>query len=115
MTNAFITNQAEKKLAARIKALCGMSDRFDMLVGYFYFSAIGAISDAMFADDSRKIRVLVGMDAERGTGVAGELGAAEARGGSNEERRAAFYADIEVSLKNPSLDKKAFFDRLEHS
>ena len=114
MTNAFITNDGEKKLANRIKTLCAMSDRFDMLVGYFYFSAIGAIADAMFADDGRTIRVLVGMDAESGTGGAVALGLAEAEGGSNEEKRAAFYKSVEATLKNPALDKKAFFDRLEH-
>lgn len=112
MTNAFITNAEEKKLASRIKDLCASSDRFDMLVGYFYFSAIGSIADAMFADSSRKMRVLVGLEAESGTSDAIALGGEELQGGSNEERRAAFYKSVETCLKNPALDKKAFFERL---
>ena len=112
MTNAFITNADEKKLANRIKDLCESSDRFDMLVGYFHFSAIGSIADAMFADPNRKMRVLVGLEAEHGTSDAIGLGVAEAAGGSNEERRAAFYRSVETSLRNPALDRKAFFERL---
>ena len=55
MSNAFITNADEKKLASRIRDLCESSARFDLLVGYFYFSAIGAIAEAMEGDPQRSM------------------------------------------------------------
>lgn len=40
------------------------ADRLDMLVGFFYFSGVKILADALRSRPELKMRVLVGMDAE---------------------------------------------------
>ena len=47
---AFITNNGAKKVGERITELVKVSARFDMLVGFFYFSAIRILAEALAAN-----------------------------------------------------------------
>ena len=68
---AFITNQngdGSKKLGERLGELMGHADRLDMLVGFFFFSGVKVLYDALKARAGMKMRVLVGMEAEMAMG-----------------------------------------------
>ena len=67
---AFITNQNKDgatTLAKRLAELISHADQLDMLVGFFYFSGVKVLAEALRDRPQMKMRVLVGMDAERGT------------------------------------------------
>ena len=64
---AFITNRAiggVTTLGKRLGELISHADRLDMLVGFFYFSGVKILADALRNRPQLKMRVLVGMDAE---------------------------------------------------
>ena len=64
---AFITNRATggaTTLGKRLGELISHADRLDMLVGFFYFSGVKILADALRDRPQLKMRVLVGMDAE---------------------------------------------------
>ncbi len=64
---AFITNQNKDgatTLAKRLAELISHADQLDMLVGFFYFSGVKVLAEALRDRPQMKMRVLVGMDAE---------------------------------------------------
>ena len=68
---AFITNSktaGSKKVGERLSELIGHSERLDMLVGFFFFSGIKVIYDALKERSAMTMRVLVGMEAEYAMG-----------------------------------------------
>jgi superfamily II DNA/RNA helicase len=59
----FLTNEPERKLAARLNDLLAKSKRFDCLVGYFYLSGFYLIQKSL--EPCEKIRILIGLETER--------------------------------------------------
>ena len=66
-SNLFITNK-EKKLGERLGELIGLSRELRVLVGFFYFSGIKALHEALTANKAIKLRILVGLEAEEHCG-----------------------------------------------
>lgn len=67
---AFITNRkvGGKKLGDRLSELVEHSKQLDMLVGFFFFSGVKIIYDALKARAGMMFRVLVGMEVEQAIG-----------------------------------------------
>ena len=102
---AFITNGEKTKLGERLAQLTAHAERFDMLVGFFYFSGIRVVSDALAANEKVVWRVLVGMEAE-------DEASAPRRGASDGDVRDWFYAKMRATLARERLDTQAFHERL---
>ena len=114
---AFITNKkienAEKsiKLGERISELIGHSANLDMLVGFFFFSGVKTIYDALKKRSWMKMRVLVGMEAEN---FMGRLIEDVNRGGDNSAIavKTRFYESMKKIIGSNEVDKQAFHERL---
>lgn len=61
----FITNEGGENLKARFGALIKDTQFFDCLVGYFYASGFHAISKSL--EDTKKIRILIGISTDKRT------------------------------------------------
>lgn len=99
-------------MGQRLNALLGMSREFDMLVGFFYFSGVKAIADSLAANKSVKMRVLVGLDMERGFGRLVET-VRTREGASMDTIRESFFDSLVAVVGDRAMDKKAFHDRLD--
>ena len=62
---SFITNEQGQRLIDRFNALIKDSASFDCLVGYFYASGFHALYRAL--ENTKKIRILIGIDTDRET------------------------------------------------
>ena len=102
---AFITNGEKTKMGERLAQLAAHAERFDMLVGFFYFSGIRVVSDALADNEKVVWRVLVGMEAE-------DEASAPRRGASDGDVRDWFYAKMRATLARERLDTQAFHERL---
>ena len=111
---AFITNEkgGRNKLGDRLSALVKYAERLDMLVGYFFFSGVKVMYDALKARPDLKVRVLVGMDAEIAMGHLVE----DLREDGNQSVaaiKARFYESMKKIVGAVEVDKQAFHDRLD--
>ena len=59
-----ITNEGVKNLGLRLKELIEYSKQIDILVGFFYFSGLNELYEALRTNKELKIRVLVGLGAD---------------------------------------------------
>ena len=112
---AFITNQksaGSKKLGERLGELMGHADRLDMLVGFFFFSGVKVLYDALKARAGMKLRVLVGMEAEMAMGNLVESLRKEGDNSANAIKD-RFFESMRKIVGSSEVDTKAFHDRLE--
>ena len=108
----FITNQGEgESLQKRLSELMQYSSQLDILVGFFYFSGVKVMTDALRKNKDIRLRVLVGMEAERYCGQLVEV-ANGIKGESANDTRTRFYASLRHILGDEKLDKQSFHDRL---
>ena len=110
---AFITNSktaGSKKVGERLSELIGHSERLDMLVGFFFFSGIKVIYDALKERSAMTMRVLVGMEAEYAMGRLVE-GIGQGDNSAN-AIKARFFESMKKIVGSDSVDNKAFHDRL---
>lgn len=108
----FITNQGEgESLQKRLSELMQYSSQLDILVGFFYFSGVKVMTDALRENKDIRLRVLVGMEAERYCGQLVEV-ANGIKGESANDTRTRFYASLRHILGDEKLDKQSFHDRL---
>lgn len=108
----FITNQGEgESLQRRLSELMQFSSQLDILVGFFYFSGVKVMADAFRKNKNLRLRVLVGMEAERYCGQLVEV-ANGIKGESANDTRTRFYASLRHILGDEKLDKQSFHDRL---
>lgn len=63
--SSFITNEEEETLLERFKVLIKDSEFFDVLVGYFYTSGFYALYESL--EDTKKIRILIGVGTNKET------------------------------------------------
>lgn len=61
----FITNDEEQNLLERFKVLIKDTELFDVLVGYFYTSGFHAVYKSL--EDTKKIRILIGISTNKET------------------------------------------------
>lgn len=111
---AFITNQNKDgatTLARRLTELVSHADQLDMLVGFFYFSGVKVLAEALRDRPQLKMRVLVGMDAEY---AVGQLVEVVQRGGADsaEAIQERFFESMKKILGSPVVDTQAFHERV---
>ena len=111
---AFITNQNKDgatTLAKRLAELIGHADQLDMLVGFFYFSGVKVLAEALRDRPQMKMRVLVGMDAEF---ALGQLVEVVQKGGadSNEAVQERFCESMKKIMGSSFIDSQAFHERV---
>lgn len=111
---AFITNRAwegETTLERRLTELIGHADQLDMLVGFFYFSGVKVLAEALRDRPNLKMRVLVGMDAEFAVGQLVEV-IAKGGGDSQEAVQERFYLSMKKIMGSAAVDTQAFHERV---
>jgi len=64
MMSNIITNEGAKSLGERLRELIEFSEQIDILVGFFYFSGLDEIYEALRKNKDVNIRVLVGLGAD---------------------------------------------------
>ncbi|MBO7207906.1 MAG: hypothetical protein J6W10_09885, partial [Kiritimatiellae bacterium] len=111
---AFITNQNKDgatTLAKRLAELISHTDQLDMLVGFFYFSGVKVLAEALRDRPQMKMRVLVGMDAEF---ALGQLVEVVQKGGadSNEAVEERFMESMKKIMGSSFVDSQAFHERV---
>ena len=111
---AFITNQNKDgatTLAKRLAELISHTDQLDMLVGFFYFSGVKVLAEALRDRPQMKMRVLVGMDAEF---ALGQLVEVVQKGGadSNEAVEERFLESMKKIMGSSFIDSQAFHERV---
>lgn len=110
---AFITNNKEpgsKKIGERLSELIEHSQRFDMLVGFFFFSGVKVIYDALKERSDMTMRVLVGMEAEF---ALGRLVEGFKKGDTSANAiKARFFESMKKIVGSGAVDNQAFHDRL---
>ncbi|MEI7902525.1 MAG: hypothetical protein WCK89_19925 [bacterium] len=63
--NTLLTNKRGAVVKKRLAELISLSGELKVLVGFFYFSGIKALYEALVANPKIRLRVLVGMETER--------------------------------------------------
>ena len=110
---AFITNRASggaTTLGKRLGELISHADRLDMLVGFFYFSGVKILADALRDRPQLKMRVLVGMDAEI---LVGKLVETVSDGSDSQDAvRERFYESLKKIMGSSFVDSQAFHERI---
>ncbi len=110
-SNLFITNGASGNLGQRLRELISTSREMRALVGFFYFSGVKVLYDALRANPNIKLRVLVGMEAEEHAGQLQELILTDEEK-SRGETQDAYIENLRRALRSAALDKQAFYDRV---
>lgn len=99
-----------KSVAKRFEASLKYVDRVDVLVGFFYFSGLGVVEEALRAHPEVRMRVLVGMRAELVMGQVAEV-AWDGRL-SPEERARDTVRQLEAVLGSGVADRRSFLARV---
>ncbi len=112
----FITNQTSTgggSVGERITTLLKSSKQLDMLVGFFYFSAIKLIAEPLQEKKELKLRVLVGLEAEKFGGQIVELATSlEGKKLSAQDVQERFLESVRNAVGAASLDTQAFHERI---
>lgn len=94
----------------RLQSLISKSKELRTLVGFFYFSGVTTLYDAIKSNPDLKIKVLVGMNAEDHMGKVIEMATAE-NGLVTAERQEAYLNSLRNVFKSKDVDHVSFFER----
>ena len=106
----FITNKG-RKLGDRLRELIGVSRELRALVGFFYFSGIKALYEALAGNKDIKLRILVGLEAEAYCGRVLECVREASGAGGNRDVQDAYLKSLRESFRSKALDKPSFYER----
>ena len=107
--NNFITNNSNKVLKDRISKLIGFSKELKFLVGFFYFSGIRELYDAIRNNPDVVTRVLVGLNVDKQVYGLNEYGATGKLDGN--KHQLLFKDSIIKSLNSDEFDTKEFYEQ----
>lgn len=116
MAQNFITNSSEKTLEERLKTLIKYSKELKFLVGFFYFSGVRTLYEALkeLEKEGRlkeeHIKVLVGLSVDKG--VYGLYELAHGNEG-DEEIKNRFLQSLERVFTSEEFDKKEIYEQVE--
>ena len=104
----FITNSATRKLKKRLLELLSKSRELKFLVGFFYFSGVKELYEALKNNPAVVLRVLVGLDVDR------TIHGLVEHGGdrfplSDDERVHNFFKSIRSSINTEHFDNSEFY------
>lgn len=94
----------------RLQSLISKSKELRALVGYFYFSGIGPLHDAIKENPDIKLKVLVGMEAEEHMGKIIEIAKTHS-GMVSQEYKDAFLDSLHNVFASKGVDDETFFKR----
>lgn len=107
------TNETEKgkiTFKERLQSLISKSKELRALVGYFYFSGVGVLHDAIKNNPDIKLKILVGMEAEDYMGKIIELAKTHS-GMTTSEYQEAFLNSLKSVFASKGIDDATFFER----
>jgi len=113
-----ITHKEGKLLKATLRESCAGASEMKILTGFFYFSAIKALYEALTANPELKIRVLVGTDIAFVAGRVVEcvLDEFDSFGNvtsySDNEIRLRYLESLRKVVNAPEFDKRSFHERI---
>lgn len=107
--SAFITNNDNKVLKRRISELIGFSKELKFLVGFFYYSGIRELYEAIKANPSLKLQVLVGLNVDRTSYGLVEYG--DTRKMEGNRHWSAFRESIIKSINSDEFDNPDFYEQ----
>ncbi|PBC74816.1 helicase-related protein [Fibrobacter intestinalis] len=107
------TNETDKSkitFKERLQSLISKSRELRALVGYFYFSGVGPLHDAIRDNPDIRLKVLVGMEAEEHMGKIIEVAATHG-GMVSQEYKEAFLGSLHNVFASKGVDDETFFER----
>jgi superfamily II DNA or RNA helicase/HKD family nuclease len=113
MNSLFITNSATKKLKKRLAELIGSSQELKFLVGFFYFSGIKELYKALKDRDDLIIKVLVGLNVDKGIHGLVEYSDEDYDSLSGYEKIGLFIKSIEKSINSKEFDNRDFYEQVQ--
>lgn len=94
----------------RLQSLISKSKELRVLVGYFYFSGVGVLHDAIKSNPDIKLKILVGMEAEDHMGKIIELAKTQSDMDTG-TYQAAFLDSLKNVFGSKDIDDATFFER----
>ncbi len=107
--NNFISNSAQKNLKNRLIELISKSQELKFLVGFFYFSGIQQLYEALKTNKAVTLKVLVGLNVDV---FAFGLTEFEDNSQSDEERVDLFFESVKKSLNTDNFDTEEFYEQV---
>ena len=108
----FITNEKNKQLKQRIAELIKSSKELRFLVGFFYFSGIDELYEALKSNPSFQMDVLVGLNTDKT--IHGLIEYPDPNTNiTDRERVEKFFDSIAKSINSDEFDTKEFYERVK--
>jgi hypothetical protein len=107
--STFITNDANKILKQRISELIGFSKELKFLIGFFYFSGIRELYEAIKNNPGIKMNVLVGLNVDKTNYGLIEYGRAGKIDGN--KLQSLFKDSIIKSINTDEFDNPDFYEQ----
>jgi len=109
----FITNEKEKKLKQRITELIKNSKELRFLVGFFYFSGIDELYEALKNNPSLQVDILVGLNIDKI--IYGLIEYPDPNINiTDRERVERFFDSLSKSINSDEFDTKEFYERVKY-
>ena len=108
----FISNSSSKKLSDRIKELVLWSKELKFLVGFFYFSGIDSLFEALQKKKDLPIKILVGLDVDKINYQIVEYSDKEAKKYSAQQHIEKFFQSVKNSINSDDFDNEKFVNRI---
>ena len=105
-----VKNEGAVNLENRLKQIIPLSDEIKILVGFFYFSGMDAIYEALKENKDLTLKILVGLDVDKGNYSLYEYGT-ESKGLSIEDRVDKFISSIKTVFNADMFDNKDFYEK----
>lgn len=112
MSNLFITNSKTSELRKRLTELIGSSHELKFLVGFFYFSGITALYESLKNRDDLVVKVLVGLNVDKGINGLVEYSDEEYEKLRGCEKVDLFIESIEKSINSKEFDTRNFHEQV---
>ena len=106
----FISNESNNTLNKRLREIIGLSGELKFLVGFFYFSGIQELYEAIRNNEELQIKILVGLQADRSLGVLVEHG--RDKNESDNEAAEQFFDSLRQAFNGQEFDTQAFLDQV---
>ncbi|MFQ3550374.1 MAG: SNF2-related protein, partial [Armatimonadota bacterium] len=108
--NNFITNEDTRDLKKRIIQLTKTSEELKFLVGFFYFSGIRELYEAIKSNPDLTIKVLVGLNIDKLNHSLIEV--ADNENLNDDEKTYKFFESVKSSLNNEQFDTQDFYEQI---
>lgn len=107
----FISNESNNTLNKRLREIIGLSGELKFLVGFFYFSGIQELYEAIRDNPNLRIKILVGLQADRSLGVLVEHGRDKSQ--SDNEAAEQFFDSLRQAFNGAEFDTEAFLQQVQ--